>query len=142
MDIGCRLALGFSLAWSLTACAGLSVGEVAHQTFPSLALSPMRASTAGTLAGDSRDRFAAPMDESSPLLTAMPTGAFLGSSTLRLSKNGDGSISVLSDGRSVSLLSGLDPALVDPAVRPFLFPSCEVPESPVGVSLGSGVSGF
>jgi hypothetical protein len=124
-----RLVVGLSLAWSLTACAGLSVGDVAHQTFPSLALSPIRASAAGPLAGDSRDRFAVPMNESSPLLTAMATSAFLSSSILRLSKNGDGSISVLSDGRSVSLVSGLDPALVNPAVRPFLFPSCEVPAS-------------
>jgi hypothetical protein len=129
MDIWCRLALGLSVAWSLTACAGLSFGDVAHQTFPSLALSPMRASTTSSLAGDSRERFAIPMNESSPLLTALPAGDFSGSSTLRLSENDDGSISVLSDGRSVSLLSGLDPALVNSAVRPFLFPSCEVPAS-------------
>ena len=70
------------------------------------------------------------MDESSPLLTALPAGDFFGSSTLRLSKNDDGSISLLSDGRSVSLLHGLDPALVNPAVRPFLFPSCDVPLLP------------
>lgn len=144
MGITIRLVLVLSLAWSLTACAGLSVGNVAHQTFPALALSPTRASAVGLVAGDSRDRFAVPvpMDESSPLLTALPTGAFFGSSTLRLLKNGDGSISVLSDGGSVSLLSGLDPALVDPAVRPFLFPSCEVPGLPVGGSPGSGASGF
>jgi hypothetical protein len=67
------------------------------------------------------------MNESSPLLTALPSGAFVGSSTLRLSQNGDGSISVLSDGGSISLLRGLDPALVNPAVRPYLFPSCDVP---------------
>jgi hypothetical protein len=124
MDIWCRLLLGLALAWSLTAC----------QTFPSLALLPVRASAAGPLAGDSRDRFAVPMDESSPILTALPAGDFSGSSTLRLSENDDGSISVLSDGRSVSLLSGLDPALVNPAVRPYLFPSCEVPAAAVGVS--------
>jgi hypothetical protein len=64
----------------------------------------------------------------------MPAGAFSGPSTLQLSKKGDGSISVLSDGRSVSLLRGLDPALVNPAVLPFLFPSCDVPVPPVRVS--------
>jgi hypothetical protein len=129
MDIlWCRLALGLSLVWSLTACAGLSVGEAAHQTVPSL--SPMRAFTAGPLAGDSRARFAVPINESSPLLTALPAGDFFGASTLRLSKNGDGSVSVLSDGGFVSLLRGLDPALVNPAVRPFLFPSCDVPVTP------------
>jgi hypothetical protein len=122
-----RLVLGLSLVWSLAACARLPLGDVPHQTIPSLALSPMRASTAGPLAGDYRGRFAVPMNESSPLLTALPSGTFVGSSTLRLSKNGDGSISVLSDGGSISLLRGLDPALVNPAVRPYLFPSCDVP---------------
>jgi hypothetical protein len=132
MGITIRLVLGLALAWSFTACTGLSVGNVAHQTFPALALSPTRASAVGLVAGDSRDRFAVPvpMDESSPLLTAMPPDVFFGSSTLRLSKNEDGSISVLSDDRSLSLLRGLDPALVNPAVRPFLFPSCEVPGLP------------
>jgi hypothetical protein len=70
------------------------------------------------------------MNESSPLLTALPAGDFFGSSTLRLSKNGDGSVSVLSGGGSVSMLRGLDPALVNSAMRPFLFPSCDVPVSP------------
>lgn len=98
-----RLVWGLSLVWSLAACAGLSVVGVAHQATPSF------------------------LREPSTVLTARPTDTFFGSSTLRLSKNGDGSISVLSDGRSVSLLRGLDPALVNPAVRPFLFPSCDVP---------------
>ncbi len=122
-----RLVWGLSLVWSLAACARLPLGDVPHQTIPSLMLSPVRALGADSVAGDYRGRFAVPMNESSPLLTALPSGAFVGSSTLRLSKNGDGSISVLSDGGSVSLLRGLDPALVNPAVRPFLFPSCDVP---------------
>ena len=94
------------------------------------------ASDTGPVASDSSERSAVPVSfhGPSPVLTAMPAAAFFGSSTLHLSKNGDGSISVLSDGRSVSLLRGLDPALVNPAVLPFLFPSCDVPVSPVGVS--------
>lgn len=55
-------------------------------------------------------------------------------SSISLSQNGDGSMSVHSAGRPVSLLRGLDPALVNPAVLPFLFPSCDVPVPPVGVS--------
>jgi hypothetical protein len=56
----------------------------------------------------------------------MHVGAFLGSATLGMSKNGDGSIAILSDGRCVYLLRGLDPARVNPAVIPFLFPFCNV----------------
>jgi len=129
MDITFRWAWVLFLTWSLTACAGLSVGDVAHQAMPSLALSPIRASNAGPLAIDSGYRSGIPVSfhEPSPVLTAMPVGIFFGPSTLRLSKNGDGAISVVSDGRPVSLLHGLDPALVNPAVLPFLFPSCDVP---------------
>jgi len=132
MGIWCRLVLVLFLAWSLAACASLRLGDVPHQTIPSLTLSPIRASNAGPLAGDSGDRSGIPVSfhETSPILTAIPAGAFFGSSALHLSKNGDGSISVVSDGRSVSLLHGLDPALVNPAVLPFLFPSCDVPAAP------------
>jgi len=136
MGIWCRVVVVLSLAWSLTACARLPVGDVAHRAIPSLALSPIRTSDAGPVAIGSGDRsavrvaFKAP----SPVLTALPAAAFFGPSTLRLSKNGDGSISVLSDSRSVSLLGGLDPALVNPAVLPFLFPFCEAPAAPAGVS--------
>ena len=95
-------------------------------------LHPFRAADTGPVAGHSSERFGAPVSfhEPSPVLTAMPAATFFGSSTLRLWKNGDGSISVLSDGRSVSLLRGRDPALVNPAVLPFLFPSCDSPVSP------------
>jgi len=136
MSIWCRLVLVLSLAWSLTACAGRWVSDVPHQAIPSLALSPIRTSNAGPIADDSGYRSGIPVSfhEPLPILTAMPTGAFFGPSTLRLSKNGDGSISVLSDDRYVSLLRGLDPALVNPAVLPFLFPSCDVPAAPAGVS--------
>jgi hypothetical protein len=128
MSLRC-LALVFSLAWSLTACIGIPVGDVAHQTLSSLGFSPGRASNAGPLAGDSGYRSGNPvlLRAPSPVLIVLPASDFFGSSTLRLSKNEDGSISALSDGRSVSLLRELDPALVNPAVRPFLLPSCDVP---------------
>jgi hypothetical protein len=124
-----RLVWGLSLVWSLAACARLPLGDVPHQTIPSLMLSPVRALGADSVAGDSSSRSAIPTSfhEPSMLLTVRPAADFFGSSTLRLSKNGDGTISVLSDGGSVSLLRGLDPALVNPAVRPFLFPSCDAP---------------
>lgn len=134
MGIWFRVAWVVSLTWSLTACAALSTGVVVHQTTLSLTSSPIRASDTGTLTIGSSERSAGSVSfhEPSPLLTAMPAGAFFGSSTLHLSKNGDGSISVLSDGRPVSLLRGLDPALVNPAVLPFIFPSCDVPVWPSG----------
>ena len=136
MGIGFRLAWVLCLAWSLTACATFPVGDISHQTISSLALSPIRASDAGLVVSSSNDRVGGSASPNAPstVLTAMPAGVFFSSSTLHLSKNGDGSISVLSDGRSSSLLRGLDPALVNPAVLPFLFPSCDVPVSPVGVA--------
>ena len=132
MGLWCRLASVVSLAWLLKACTGIPVGVVAHQALSSLGFSPGRVSNAGPLAGDSGYRSGMPVfiREPSPVLIALPASDFFGSSTLRVSKNEDGSISVLSDGRSVSLLRGLDPALVNPAVRPFLFPSCDGPLLP------------
>ena len=102
-----------SFGWSLTACTGFPVGTA-------------RIDSGG------RSAFPVTLHEPSMRLTAQPVYAFFGSSTLRLSRNDDGSISVLSDGRPGSLLRGLDPALVNPAVRPFLFPSCEVPANNLG----------
>lgn len=54
------------------------------------------------------------------------TGAAWHVSSLRLVQDDGGSILIHSDRRSESLLQGLDPSLVHPAVRPFLFPSCDV----------------
>ena len=105
------MALLLSFGWSLTACTGFPVGTT-------------------RIDSGSRPAFPGDLQESSMRLTTKPVSAFFGSSTLRLSKNGDGSISIHSDGRSVSLLQGLDPTLVNPAVLPFLFPSCTVPVSP------------
>lgn len=46
-------------------------------------------------------------------------------SSLRLVQDDGGSILLHSDRRSGALLQGLDSSLVDPSVRPFLFPSCD-----------------
>lgn len=53
------------------------------------------------------------------------TGAAWHVSSLRLAQDDGGSILLHSDRRSESLLQGLDPSLVHPAVRAFLFPSCD-----------------
>ena len=128
MGIWFRSTCALPLVWSLTACAVHPPDVVLQTAFP-LTSSPIRAADTGP--GYSSERFGVPVSfhEPSRVLTAMPTATF-GSSTQRLSKNGDGSISVLSDGRPVSLLRGLDPALVNPAMLPFLFPSCDSPVSP------------
>mgnify|MGYP001596325483 CR=1 FL=1 len=63
--------------------------------------------------------------ESTSLLRSV-TGAAWHVSSLRLVQDDGGSILIHSDRHSESLLQGLDPSLVHPAVRPFLFPSCEV----------------
>ena len=62
--------------------------------------------------------------ESTNLLRSV-TGAAWYISSVRLAQDDGGSILIHSDPRSGSLLQGLDPSLVHPAVRPFLFPSCE-----------------
>lgn len=105
------MALFLSFMWSLTACIGFPVGTT-------------------RIDSGSRSAFPGALQEPSMRLTAQPVSTSFGSSTLRLSKNGGGSISIHSDGRSVSLLHGLDPTFVNPAVLPFLFPSCTVPVSP------------
>lgn len=129
MGMAVRLAMVLCLAGSLTACTTFPVGDISHRTIPSLSLSPLGASDAGLVVNNSNDRPGGSASPNAPptVLTAMPAGIFIASSMLHLSKNGDGSISVLSDGRSGSLLRGLDPALVNPAVLPFLFPSCDAP---------------
>ena len=62
---------------------------------------------------------------STSLLRSVTEAAWHASS-LRLVQDDGGSILLHSDRRSGALLQGLDPSLVHPAVRPFLFPSCEV----------------
>ncbi|MDP1945999.1 MAG: hypothetical protein Q8L77_00735 [Nitrospirota bacterium] len=133
MDIWCRLASVLCLVWSFTACAGLSIGDLAHQTIPSLALSPIQASIAGPVASD-QSAVSVSFNEPSMVLVAMPAGAFFSASSLYLSQNENGSIAIHMNGRSFSPLRGLDPALVNPDLLPFLFPSCDVPAVPLDVT--------
>lgn len=63
--------------------------------------------------------------ESTSLLRSV-TGVAWHVSSLRLVQDDGGSILIHADRRSGSLLQGLDPSLVHSAVRPFLFPSCDV----------------
>jgi hypothetical protein len=137
MGIWFRLIWALCFAWSSTACGMfLPAGDVAQQTIGSLMHPPVRTSDTGRGGIDPSERSGVSVlvKEPSAVLPAMPADAFFGFSTLHLSQNRDGSISVYSDGRSVSLLGGLDPALVDPAVLHFLFPSCDVPVTPAGIS--------
>lgn len=67
--------------------------------------------------------------ESTSLLRSV-TGTAWHVSSLRLVQDDGGSILLHSDRRSGSLLQGLDPSLVHPAVRPFLFPSCDASALP------------
>lgn len=67
--------------------------------------------------------------ERAVIISLLPAEINLSSSSIHLLEGGDGSIALRSAVPHDSLLRGLDPALVDPAVLPFLFPSCDVPVS-------------
>ena len=67
--------------------------------------------------------FGRPGAGSSSVFLALPAGSELSASLIRLSTNADGSVSVHTNGRSVSPLRGLDPSLVNPDLLPFLFRS-------------------
>lgn len=131
MGVWFRLAWGLCLALSFTACTAFPPAKMVHQTSVPTVFSPSGVSDTDPVASGPSHRSDVPVSRNEPLavLTAMPTGAFDSIATFHLSQNRDGSISVLSGGRPDSLLKGLDPALVNLAVLPFLFPSCNVPPS-------------
>lgn len=135
MGIWLRLVWILCISWLFTSCATAPRGDLDHQSSPFLARTPIRATDAWPLSGDSSKRSTVPIALTTPTTspTVMFPGVFIGSSPLHFLKNGDGSISVLSTGHPVSPLRGLDPALVNPPVLPFLFPSCDVSVSPVRV---------
>ena len=118
-----RLAWVLSLAGLFSACGVFPSAEVVHQASFALII-------------DSGNRSAGPVISKEPAmaLIAIPTGVFFGSFPLHLEQNGERSISALSDGRHLSLLRGLDQSLVNPDLLPFLFPSCDVPALPLGVT--------
>lgn len=72
--------------------------------------------------------------KSSDAFLLLPAGSELSASSITLSTNADGSVSLHTNGGSVSTLRGLDPALVNPDLLPFLFPSCDVPAVLLGVA--------
>lgn len=92
-----RLGWVLGLGWSITACAGLSVNDVAHQTLSSLELLSVQTSDADPVAIDSSDRSGVhfSLNASSQVLPAMQLGISFDSSTLHLAKNRAGSISLL-----------------------------------------------
>ena len=115
------------LLWLLTGCAGM--GDLPRTTFfsrpPSL-MTPMTVER-DKLSGHVSDRDAPSSVKNSGFLMPVSLDLFLPSSAPLLSQHGDGSVSIRSDGRRLPFSPGLDPADVNPAVLPFLSPSCDVP---------------
>jgi hypothetical protein len=111
--------LGLSL---LTGCLQLDRQDVLPATVLDLVSSPVAIPVSSRpLTEDA--------GESTSLLRSV-TGTAWHVSSLRLVQDDGGSILLHSDRRSGSLLQGLDPSLVHPAVRPFLFPSCDLSALP------------
>ncbi len=110
--------------WSLTGCAG--VGDLSPASLFALnptTITPMNLESPAAMSFSGN---------SSGLLMPVSMGTFLPASALSLSERGDGAVSIRSDGKRLPFLSGLDPADVNPAVLPFLYPSCDVPPFLVG----------
>lgn len=119
-------------AWTLTGCMTLPTSAVPRATVLPLSSPSISSNTQVhpvAHEADSRSSFGLSGTGNSPLFLARPARNAWSSSPIGLSQNGDGSVSIRSDGRPVFLLRGLDPALVNPAVLPFLIPSCEAPLS-------------
>lgn len=133
MAIGSRILCLLILVASLTGCLDVGARDVSQGAVLPLA-SPSLSFGAQVLPFDHDGGIPATSGVSdggsSSVFLLLPAGNELSASSIRLSKNGDGSVSVQSGGRPISLLRGLDPALVNPALLPFLFPSCDVPVLP------------
>ena len=130
MAIGFRLLCMLILAASSTGCLSVGIHDAPHGTALPLAV-PSIASNAqaswfsyGEIPQPAPGR---PDTANSLLFLALPAGSDVSSSSVTLSANADGSISVHANGRSVSPLQGLDPSLVNSHLLPFIFPSCDVP---------------
>ena len=127
MAVGSRILFMLFLVMSLTSCLKVSMSDVPSVSFGSQVL-PLSPDVSAHISSNYSD-FGSPA-----VFVLFPVGNERSTSTIRLSKSGGGSVSVHSAGRPASLLRGLDPALVNPAVLPFLFPSCDVPASYAGVA--------
>ena len=137
MAIGFRLLCMLILAASSTGCLSVGIhdapqGRVLPLVVPSIA-SNAQASwfSYGEIPQPAPGH---PDTTNSLLFLALPAGIDISSSTVTLSKNADGSVSVHAIGRSDFPLRGLDPSLVNPDLLPFLFPSCDVPAVALGVA--------
>jgi len=135
--IGFRLLCMLILAASSTGCLSIGIYEVPQGTVLPLA-APSIASNVqaswlfhGEIPQPASGRYGT---GNSSVFLQPPAGSDVSSSSVRLSTNADGSVSVHAIGRSVSPLRGLDPSLVNPDLLPFLFPSCDVPAVLLGVT--------
>lgn len=137
MAIGSRMLFMLILATSSTGCLNVGAHDIQYGTSLPLAATSITSSSQALLFSQvaivqlTSDNSVA---GNSSLFLPLPAGSGVSSSSVRLSVNADGSVSVHTNGRSVSLLHGLEPSLVNPALLPFLFPSCDVPAVPVGVA--------
>ncbi len=137
MAIGFRILCMLILAALSSGCLSVGIHDAQHGTVLPLA-APSIGSNAQAI-WFSHDEipqpiFGRPGAGSSSVFFALPAGSDVSSSSVRLSVNADGSVSVHANGGSVSPLRGLDPSLVNSDLLPFLFPSCDVPALPVDVA--------
>jgi hypothetical protein len=133
------VAIGFRILWmlilvvSFTGCLNVGVRDLSSEAMlplgsPSFASGSQVIPFIHDVETHTPSRFAAA--GRSVGFSMFPSGKDFLPSLVRFSRNSDGSVSLHSEGRPLSLLHGLDPALVDPALLPFLFPSCDVPVQP------------
>ena len=137
MTIGFRFLCMFMLAAASISCVNVGIHDASHGTALPLA-GPSIGSNAQAIwfsHGEiPQPAFGRPGAGSSSVFFALPAWSDVLSSSITLSTNADGSVSLHTNGGSVSTLRGLDPALVNPDLLPFLFPSCDVPAVPLGVA--------
>lgn len=137
MAIGFRLLCMLILAASSTGCLGVGFHDAPYGTALPLAV-PSLASNAqaswlshGEIPQPAPGR---PDTGSSSIFLPLPAGSDGLASSITLSTNADGSVSVHAIGRFVSPLRGLDTSLVNPDLLPFIFPSCDVSAVLLGVT--------
>jgi hypothetical protein len=133
--IGFRILCMLILVASPTGCLSVGIHEAPQGTVLPLA-APLIASNAQAFRFSHGEipppTLGNPGAGNSSVFLRLPAGNELSASSITLSTNADGSVSVYTNGRSASPLRGLDPSLVNPDLLPFLFPSCDVPAVPVG----------
>ena len=137
MAMGFRILCMLILAASPIGCLSVGIHEVPQGVALPLAAASIASNAQASWLSHGevpQPAFGRPGTGSSLLFLALPAGSDLSSSSVTLSTNTDGSVSVHTNGRSGSPLRGLDPFLVNPDLLPFLFPSCDVPAVPLDVT--------